>query len=93
MFQVEGLDCADCAAHLEEALRRTPGVAEVKLDFSLARLRVTPEAGAQVAGAVERVAKEMGQTLQPERARGRRRGPGRRAGRAKRCGCGNTAAT
>ena len=68
VFQVEGLDCADCALHLEEALRRTPGVAEVSLDFSLARLRVMPEAGAQIAPAVERVAKEMGQTLQPERA-------------------------
>jgi len=68
VFQVEGLDCADCALHLEEALRRTPGVAEVSLDFSLARLRVVPEAGAQVAPVVERVAKEMGQTLQPERA-------------------------
>jgi len=67
-FQVEGLDCADCAVHLEEALRRTPGVAEVSLDFSLARLRVVPEAGAQVVPAVERVAREMGQTLRPEEA-------------------------
>lgn len=66
VFQVEGLDCADCALHLEEALRRTPGVAEVKVDFSLARLRVVPEAGVQVAGAVERIAQEMGQTLHVE---------------------------
>lgn len=26
VFDVEGLDCADCAVHLEEAVRRTPGV-------------------------------------------------------------------
>jgi len=69
IFEVEGLDCADCAVHLEEALRRTPGVAEVKLDFSLARLRVVPEPGARVVEAMERVAKEMGQTLKPEEAK------------------------
>jgi Cd2+/Zn2+-exporting ATPase len=68
LFHVDGLDCADCALHLEEALRRTPGVSEVSLNFSLARLRVVPEAGAQVIPAVERVAREMGHSLQPERS-------------------------
>ena len=42
VFHVEGLDCADCALHLEEALRRTPGVSQVRVDFTLARLRVCP---------------------------------------------------
>jgi Cd2+/Zn2+-exporting ATPase len=71
VFRVEGLDCADCASHLEEALRRTTGVAEVELNFSLARLRVVPQDGVEVQGAVERVAEEMGYALRQETA-GRR---------------------
>jgi Cd2+/Zn2+-exporting ATPase len=70
VFQVDGLDCADCALHLEEALRRTPGVAGVDLNFSLARLRVEPQDGIDVGMAVERVAAEMGYTLRPETIRG-----------------------
>jgi Zn2+/Cd2+-exporting ATPase len=65
VFQVEGLDCADCALHLEEALRRTPGVAAVSLDFSLARLRVTPQNGARAQAAVEKVVHSMGYSLRP----------------------------
>ena len=63
IFQVAGLDCADCALHLEEALRRTPGVSEVSVDFTLARLRVTPKDGAGTEAAVERVTNEMGYSL------------------------------
>jgi copper ion binding protein len=64
VFQVEGMDCADCALHLEEALRRTPGVARVSVDFSLARLRVASEDGADVGAAVEQVARGLGNSLQ-----------------------------
>jgi Cd2+/Zn2+-exporting ATPase len=63
VFQVEGMDCADCALHLEEALRRTPGVARVTVDFSLARLRVASEDGADVGTAVEQVARGLGYSL------------------------------
>ena len=66
VLHVDNLDCADCALHLEEALRQTPGVAEVSLNFSLARLRVVPQAGADVLPAVERVARDMGHSLRPE---------------------------
>jgi Cd2+/Zn2+-exporting ATPase len=68
VFQVEGLDCADCALHLEEALRRTPGVAQANLNFSLARLQIAPQNDADVRAAVERVAGEMGYTLRTETA-------------------------
>jgi Cd2+/Zn2+-exporting ATPase len=68
VFAVGGLDCADCAVHLEEALRRTAGVAQVSIDFSLGRLRVTPQDGAEIRATVERVAKTMGYTVQPEAA-------------------------
>ena len=70
VFQVDGLDCADCALHLEEALRRTPGIAEVDLNFSLARLHVAPQDGSDVRAAVEQVAREMGYALRPESASG-----------------------
>ncbi len=63
VLQVDGLDCADCALHLEEALRRTPGVAQVSVDFSLARLRVTPQDGREIRAAVEQVTQGMGYSL------------------------------
>jgi Cd2+/Zn2+-exporting ATPase len=68
VFQVEGMDCADCALHLEEALRRTPGVDRVSVDFSLARMRVATEGDRQVRSAVEQVSKNMGYTLRSESA-------------------------
>jgi len=66
-FRVEGMDCADCALHLEEALRRTPGVANVAVEFSLARLRITPRDGSDIGTSVKRVAKEMGYSLASDR--------------------------
>jgi Cd2+/Zn2+-exporting ATPase len=66
VFQVDGLDCADCALHLEEALRRTPGVGKTDVNFSLARLRVVPQDGADIQAVVERVVGEMGYALRPE---------------------------
>jgi Zn2+/Cd2+-exporting ATPase len=63
VFQVEGMDCADCALHLEEAVRRTPGVAQVSVDFSLARLRVTPQDGAEIRSAVEKASERLGYSL------------------------------
>ena len=68
VFDVEGLDCADCAVHLEEALRNTAGVAQVSVDFSLARLRLKPQDGMEIQSSVERVAREMGYSLRAEAA-------------------------
>jgi Cd2+/Zn2+-exporting ATPase len=66
LFRVDGLDCADCAVHLEEALRNTPGVARVSVDFSLAQLRLVPQDGAQIRARVAHVAEEMGYSLRSE---------------------------
>jgi Cd2+/Zn2+-exporting ATPase len=66
VFRVGGMDCADCALHLEEALRRTAGVDQVSVDFSLARLRVASRDGAKVHGAIVQVAEDMGYSLQTE---------------------------
>ncbi|MFC2037454.1 heavy metal translocating P-type ATPase [Chloroflexota bacterium] len=70
VFQVDGLDCADCAIHLEEALGRTSGVAQVSVDFTLARVRVTPQEGAEVGPVVDRVAQDMGYSLKAEASGG-----------------------
>ncbi len=74
VFRVVGLDCADCALHLEEALRHTPGVAQVHVDPALARLRLVPQEGAEVRPAVQRIARGMGYSLQEEGAGVRERG-------------------
>jgi Zn2+/Cd2+-exporting ATPase len=66
VFDVDGLDCADCALHLEEALRHTPGIAQVSVDFSLARLRVVPRDGTEIETAIERVAREMGYSVRSQ---------------------------
>ena len=68
VFHVHDLDCADCAAHLEEAISSLPDVAEVHLDFMRARLRVVPEAGSDIAERVTERAKAMGHTLHAEGA-------------------------
>jgi len=39
-FRAEGLDCADCAVGLEHALRRVPGVQQVKVYFPTSTVRV-----------------------------------------------------
>jgi Cd2+/Zn2+-exporting ATPase len=66
VFQIAGLDCADCALHLEEALHRTPGVAQVSVDFTLARLRIVSQDGAEIRSAAQRVAEGMGYALLEE---------------------------
>lgn len=39
-FQVTGLDCVDCAAKLEKAVKRIPGVASATVTFPLGKLSV-----------------------------------------------------
>lgn len=59
-FDVEGLDCPDCAASLEKAIAALPNVTSAKLDFIAGTLVVAPLAGHAVAPDVERVARDMG---------------------------------
>jgi len=63
IYQVDGMDCADCALNLEKALNRTPGVAQVSVDFTLARLRLTPDDGAGINSTVQQVAEGLGYSL------------------------------
>jgi Cd2+/Zn2+-exporting ATPase len=59
-FQVEGLDCPDCALGLEKAVAALPGVSSARLDFMAATLVVTPQDGQAIVPAVERIARDMG---------------------------------
>lgn len=65
VFDINDLDCADCAAHFEEAVRKLPQVAAAELNFATALLTVTladadPVVRLAVQRAVEKVGQQMG---------------------------------
>jgi len=66
VFQVEGLDCADCAANLEKAINNLPEVTSARVDFMRARLTVIPKEGKDITKAVVAQARMMGHTLHTE---------------------------
>ena len=37
-FKIEGLDCANCAAELESAIKKIEGITEVSISFMTERL-------------------------------------------------------
>lgn len=43
VFELEDLDCAHCAAKMEDAIRKLPGVTEVTVSFLTQRLTLTAE--------------------------------------------------
>lgn len=54
-MRIEGLDCPDCAAKLEQQLTRLPGVTQASLSFSTGVLAFAPAANqAQIQATVER---------------------------------------
>lgn len=64
-YDVHDLDCADCAAQFEEAVRRVSGVREATLNFAAATLSVSlssddPAVRDQVVRSVAEIANEMG---------------------------------
>lgn len=59
-FEIEGLDCPDCAVSLEKAIAALPNVTSAKLNFIAGTLVVAPQAGHVVVTDVERVARDMG---------------------------------
>ena len=61
LFDVSELDCADCAAHFEEAVRKLGNVAEATLSYATAVLTVRPVgSGDGLAGAISVLGKRMG---------------------------------
>lgn len=47
-IRLSGLDCANCAAKMEEAVKKTPGVKDAALSFMTLKLKVEFEDGADV---------------------------------------------
>ncbi|NLS76765.1 MAG: cadmium-translocating P-type ATPase, partial [Chloroflexi bacterium] len=71
-YDVGELDCADCAAHFEGAVRGLAGAAEATLNFATAVLTVTPRA-AEEREALHRAVTEVGQQMgHPVTLRGER---------------------
>ncbi|HMK91021.1 MAG TPA: heavy metal translocating P-type ATPase [Methylocystis sp.] len=55
-FEVRGMTCASCVAHVEKALKTTEGVASASVNLATERVRVALAPGAEAAKLVEAVA-------------------------------------
>lgn len=44
-FKLVGLDCANCAAKMEAAIKKLPGVEEANVSFMMQKLTVTADEG------------------------------------------------
>jgi Cd2+/Zn2+-exporting ATPase len=68
IYRVGGMDCASCAASIETALNRLPGVSAT-VNFPAARLRVEHARGGSVSAEIEGRVRTLGFTVEPD-ARG-----------------------
>jgi Cd2+/Zn2+-exporting ATPase len=60
-YQVEGMDCAACAAKIETAVARLPGVSKAEASFTVGTLKVTHDGVPNAA--IERTVKALGYSL------------------------------
>ena len=70
-YEVGGLDCTDCARHLEQALAALPGMVTAEVHFATARARLRASEPA-VLEAAARTARALGFALIGEHDQGRR---------------------
>ena len=69
-FRIEGMDCASCAAKIDTAVRRLPGVSDVTVSVTTGRMTVTHAAESDLAALSARVT-GLGYGVEPiETARG-----------------------
>ncbi|MGQ9554448.1 MAG: heavy metal translocating P-type ATPase [Anaerolineae bacterium] len=73
-LKVAGMDCPDCAVHLEEGLRRLEGVAFATVDFSTGSVTVVPRnavspSGGNLLEQVKRSVTEAGYSVREEEQR------------------------
>ncbi len=66
-FEVEGMDCTECAQHLQQAVRKMPGVIEARVDFSSASLHAEVSSSVS-ADQLHNVANRLGYRLVDRRA-------------------------
>jgi Cd2+/Zn2+-exporting ATPase len=64
LLRVEGMDCADCALHLERAAQGVPGVRRAEVSFATRQMRLVADEDG-VIPQVQAVAREMGYRVLP----------------------------
>ncbi|MBC7260525.1 MAG: heavy metal translocating P-type ATPase, partial [Chloroflexi bacterium] len=60
VFHLEGLDCADCAAKLEQAIAALPNVIDARVNFATARMHVRGIASQDLPQMIAQRANELG---------------------------------
>lgn len=68
LFDLEGLDCADCAAKLQQAVSNLPGILGAQVIFATATLRARGSAGADLEQAIVQQAQALGYRAHPHTA-------------------------
>ncbi|MDH7479836.1 MAG: copper ion binding protein, partial [Syntrophomonadaceae bacterium] len=69
MFSITGMDCPDCAAKLEKAIGRVPGVSEATVVFITGKLIVRFDPGRTGVAAIINRVQELGYQAREERSR------------------------
>ena len=62
-YRVTGMDCAGCAAKIDRAVRRVPGVTEVNVSVSAGTLTVDHDQAAKPGPAIEKMVVDLGYGL------------------------------
>ena len=70
VYRVTGMDCAACAAKIETAVKRLPGVEAVDVSAATGRMKVSGTLGSTERAAVEAQVKGLGYGIQHETASG-----------------------
>lgn len=64
-YRVGGMHCATCAAKIETAVRRVPGVQDVSVSASAGTMRIRHEATTRPGQAVQSAVRQLGYSVQP----------------------------
>lgn len=66
--RIDGMDCPDCAAKVEKAAGRLPGVTDLRVDFTAGKLSATvasPEAADRLRATVQSLGYALHEASQP----------------------------
>ena len=64
IIKLEGLCCTNCAARIEDGVKKVPGVKEASLSFMTQRLTIVAEDGMEAA--VVEAARKIADKIEPE---------------------------
>ncbi|MEL7562625.1 heavy metal translocating P-type ATPase [Dehalogenimonas sp. 4OHTPN] len=67
-FEIEGMDCAECAEKIEAAVSKIRGVASAQVLLSSSKLIVKPENGELQPGEVVKIVERLGYKIKPDKA-------------------------